>query len=439
MNRPLFRIAKHALLAAVLAACALYNDVSISPLIVQPQQIEKGSDIQSMIRRSDYLRAMQLASTIDTKPRRSAVELQSLGQAELAAGRFDAARRHLRAALDLDPFRTAWATIAWDLAQVEYLSNNCDASLEWAQQASSHGLAIKQWHLEYLSSLSNKEIYRFSGLPSDRLSMRVGRPDVPRIDVRVNRSKMIPAVVDSGAVLSIISHRVADSMPVHRLGDFKGTFYGLLGEPITVEFGLLDSIAIGDIVVENVPVAIMPNEKMRFLVSDKKEFNIDFLLGAHLLKEFRLDFDFRHKLVTFTRLTSADRRPADDQNLFLDGFRPLVRGTVNGHGWYVFVFDTGSEVTFLNETQMPTIPGERQMPKIHSAMLQGLGGAKKRGTKVENVSIGIDKWSGTFRTLPMYASSDQERGSGIIGENFLENFRVILDFGRMRVDLIRDH
>jgi hypothetical protein len=36
----------------------------------------------------------------------------------------------------------------------------------------------------------------------------------------------------------------------------------------------------------------------------------------------------------------------------------------------------------------------------------------------------------------MYDSGD-ERASGILGENFLKNFRVVLDFGRMRLDLIR--
>ena len=35
----------------------------------------------------------------------------------------------------------------------------------------------------------------------------------------------------------------------------------------------------------------------------------------------------------------------------------------------------------------------------------------------------------------MYDSSENERSVGIVGENYLKNFDVVIDFGRMRVDL----
>jgi len=85
----------------VVAGCALYSDVSISPLIYDPAKIERGSDLQSMVRKLDYNTAISLAQTIDSKPKKTAQELAALGAAELAAGRYDAARRHLRAAIDL--------------------------------------------------------------------------------------------------------------------------------------------------------------------------------------------------------------------------------------------------------------------------------------------------------------------------------------------------
>jgi hypothetical protein len=33
--------------------------------------------------------------------------------------------------------------------------------------------------------------------------------------------------------------------------------------------------------------------------------------------------------------------------------------------------------------------------------------------------------------------AEHDQTSGIIGENFLKNFRVVVDFGKMRVELIR--
>ncbi|HEX9983634.1 MAG TPA: aspartyl protease family protein [Thermoanaerobaculia bacterium] len=436
------RVVVNAVPAALLLAvsgCALYSDVSVGPLILEPSKIERGSDVHSMLRKNDYLRAIEMGPVLASRQRTNAHDLGALGAACLVAGRYDDARTHLRSALDLGPFRATYAQIAWDLSQVEYLQNNYEASLEWAKIAIDNGLNVRRWHLDYLTAMTQQPAYRFQGLPSDELPMRFGRPNVPRLDVRVNKTKDVQGIIDSGAVLSIISQRLADELGVRRLGTFRGEFYGLLGEAIGVEFGMLDSLEMGAIVVENIPVAIMPDSKMSFLITDegKREFKMDFLLGANLLKEFRIDLNFSRNRVTFTRLTSSDRVPAADQNLFFEGFRPFVRGTVNGRGWFLFVLDTGSEVTFLNDSQMHKMPINFIAPRGHNAVLQGLGGAQKNGSKLENVSVGLDKWSGTFRTIPLYASEEHEPSAGIIGENYLRNFNVTIDFGRMRLDLVR--
>jgi Aspartyl protease/Tetratricopeptide repeat len=431
------KIAVPAAVALFIAGCSLYNDVSIGPLILNPAQIERGSDVQAMVNKSDFLRAIEFRPVVEARQRKSAAELMALGTAEMASGRYDEARRHLREALDLQPFRETTAHIEWALSQVEYMCNNFEPALDWAQAANSHGMAIKQWHIDYLTALAHTNVYKYSGLPSSQIPMRASRPDVPRIDVRINGRRSVNAVIDSGAVLSIVSERFAAELSVHKLGQFRGEFFGLLGEPISVQFGLLDSVTLGDIVLENVPVAIMPDDEMRFVVAGKREFKIDFLLGANFLKEFRTDLDFPRGVVTFYHLTSEDRRPATDQNLFVQGFRPYVRGTVNRRGWYMFVLDTGSEVTFLNDLQMMNLPLGNVPPRAHNAMLQGLGGTKKRGAKIDNVEIGADRWAGTFRTVPMYSAGEQESAAGIVGENFLKNFRVVLDYGRMRLDLLR--
>lgn len=424
-------------IAGLASGCALYSDVSIAPLQLSPAGIDRGSDLQSMIRKYDYLRAIDLTSSVESRQRKNISDLKSLGEAELAAGRYDAARQHLRTAIDLDPFRTTFSEIAWDLSQVEYMCNNFESSLEWAQLAQKNGLPIKPWHLDYLQALSTTDVYHFTGSQSDRVAMQIGRPEVPRIDVRMNGKKNTFAIVDSGAVLSIVSENLAQTLPVRRLGKFQGTFFGLLDEPIQVDFGLLDSLEIGGIVIENVPVAIMPSDKMRFLVATDQQFEMNLLLGANLLKEFRIEFDYRHGSAFFTHLTAADHQPDANQNLFIEGFRPMVRGTVNRRGWFLFILDTGSEVTFLNEGSLPALPVQFYAPKMHGALLQGLGGAKKRGEKIENIELGLDKWAGTFKTLPMYQSDDRAHAVGIVGENFLKNFRVIVDFGKMRVELIR--
>jgi aspartyl protease len=426
-------------LLALLTGCALYSEVSVGPLNLNPANIDRGSDLQGMLRKADYLRAIETAPTVDSRAKRNPTDMAALGAAYLAAGRLSEARERLRTALDLDPVRPAYAEVAWNLSQVEYLSNNFDASLDWALIAVDRGLHIRSWHIDYLRSLVNIPVYRFSGATSERLSFKFGRPDVPRIATRINHTREVEGIIDSGAVLSIISERLARSLNVKPLGQFEGTFYGLLGEPIAVHFAILESLELDKMKIENVPVAIMPDDKMRFLISrqEEKEFRMDFLLGSNLLKEFRLDLDFDHRHVTFHKLTESDRHPDANQNLFYEGFRPHVRGAVNRRGWFLFVIDTGSEITFLNETRLGSMPIPALAQGTHSATLQGLGGSMKRGSKVENIEVGVDVWGGTFKTLPMYASESKDHSVGIIGQNFLKNFNVVIDFGRMRVDLKR--
>jgi len=390
------------------------------------------STIAGFVDIGDYPHAISLGQGIEDRERVSAQDLAALGSAELAAGRIDAARRHLRTALDLKPFHTEVALIAWDLSQTEYLANNYAAAAEWARYAVDRGLPIKDWHIRYIDALTNIDVYRVLGKQSVRLPMVVDKPSIPRIDVGVNDQKLA-AVVDTGAALSIISETNADKAGVRRLGDFKGTFYGLLGEPISVAFGIIDRLQLGEMTITNVPVAIMSEGKMRFLAENRQPFDIGLLLGTNLLKEFRLELNFRAGNILMTHLREGDHNPAPDQNLFIIGSRPLVHGTVNRRGWYLFVLDTGSEITFLNEDEIAS-SRLRLLPKMYGAMLQGLGGSMKRGSKIENVELGLDKWAGTFRHLPLYSSQKNE-AFGIIGENMLKHFRLIIDFGSMRVTL----
>src|SRR5438128_1022295 len=104
------KVALFALLLA-LAGCTLYNEVSISPLILTPASIDRGSDVQGMVAKADYLRAIEFTNVVETRSRKNAADLTALGTAELASGRYDEARHHLRAALDLQPFRETAAHV----------------------------------------------------------------------------------------------------------------------------------------------------------------------------------------------------------------------------------------------------------------------------------------------------------------------------------------
>lgn len=424
-----------ALAVTVLAACALRSDVTITPLFILPSQERWSSNsVRVLVERGDFVKAAGMAGEVTSSPQVSFKQLAALGEAELACGRFDEARRHLEQALELRPFRNDAGAIAWSLSQLEYLTNNYVAALEWAVYATERGTTVKRWHIDYLRALSRQPVYVFSGEASARVPLAFGKPDVPRVNVTIE-GKTAAAVIDSGAVLSIVAESLARELAVQPLGEFRGTFFGLLGEPIAVRFGLAKELRIGGLRVANVPVAIMADQELRFVVRNKERFDMRLILGANLLKEFRTEIDVPEGEAVFTRLTAEDRKPDEAQNLFHIGFRPFVHGAINHRAWYLFVLDTGSEVTFLNKDLLEKTP-VRSAEQIHGATLQGLGGSKKRGSKIANVEVGIDRWGGRFADLPLYGT-EHSQAFGIIGQDLLRKFRVVIDFGSMRVRLER--
>jgi len=417
------------------AGCTLKSDVTIEPLFILPTQERfSSSSVRVLVDRGDFAKAVKLANEVVSAEEVSYKQLEALGEAELACGRFDDARQHLKQALDLRPFRTDAGAIAWSLSQLEYLTNNFGAALEWARYAIDRGTAVKQWHLDYLQSLQNTRVYEFSGEPSAQVRMEFGKPDVPRVNVEIEGTRT-SGIIDSGAVLSIVAESLANELKVQPLGTFHGTFFGLLAEPIDVRFGLVKALQIGGVTVSNVPVAIMADKELRFVIRNKQAFAMRLILGANLLKEFRLEMDASKNEAVFTPLTAADRKPSDEQNLFHVGFRPYVHGSINHRAWYLFVLDTGSEVTFLNRDLLGKTP-VRSAEKLHGATLQGLGGSQKHGAKIMKVEVGVDEWAGRFEDIPLYGT-EHSQAFGIIGQDLLKKFRVVIDFGSMRVELSR--
>jgi hypothetical protein len=425
------------LAALVLSGCSLHDEVTITPLMISPADIKRAPNFaEDHVAIGDYPSAIALAPAIDAKAKPSVKELKALAEAELAAGRYDDARRHFRAALRQSPFRTDYGAICWGLSQVEYWTKDFAQAHSWAVEAGEHGVEIRSWWIRLLDELRSTSIHRIEGEREVSVTIAHTKPDIPRVETRVNDTR-VSGIIDSGAAMTIVSDRLAAEARLPMLGDFTGTFYGLLNEPIEVRFAMIDRLRIGEMTIRSVPVAVMSGEKMKFITLNKTPFHIDLLIGANLLREFRLDLDFSESRLTLAWVPIEERRPAKDQNLFFVQGKPTVHGTLDGKGWYLLVVDTGSEVTYLNSSEINRTQVGRSFAKVYrGAELQGLGGSTKRGIKVEHVSIGIDTWAGLFKNLPLY-SSPRSGALGLVGENFLRNFRVTLDFGRMKMTLDR--
>lgn len=410
--------------------CALDPSVTVYPLLLSATTDRPFDHFVNLVEARDYAAALEREWTVQEKGRPSGRELAALGQFQMVRGLFEEAALTLERAHDLAAIREERAETAWDLSQTFFLAGDYRSSLSWAGVATDNGLEVAEWHLALLEALAGYDLQ--PGIDgAARMPLIYGDPRVPRVEVVANGVRAVEGVIDSGAVFTVLSDRLAKEAGVQRLGR-RGTLLGLLGEPIAIEFGVLDHLTIGGLTAVDLLVAIMPEEVLSFSIGADKRYQMEMLIGTNLLRHLRIEIDFPDERV---ELTPVPKDPAIDQNLFFYDFRPMVQVSLNRRGWLPFLLDTGSEVTFLNGSLLEATR-LRNRSQIHGATLQGLGGSRTHGSQLVNVELITAGWGGTFRTLPMY-ESEHSQVFGILGENFLDKFEVVIDFGKMRFDLMQ--
>jgi predicted aspartyl protease len=72
--------------------------------------------------------------------------------------------------------------------------------------------------------------------------------------------------------------------------------------------------------------------------------------------------------------------------------------------------------------------------KFYPKTLYGLGKSQAAWARVDSVTIGLSEYAVRFQNL-VVKEDDGALEDGILGNSFLQNFRVSLDFKSMRVTL----
>jgi hypothetical protein len=150
------------------------------------------------------------------------------------------------------------------------------------------------------------------------------------------------------------------------------------------------------------------------------------------LRHGRLQIDYKGKILEWT-LASAEK-PAEGQDLFIMGLRPTVRVSINRVMGYHFILDTGSELTYItSQGSHRSLLQERL--NFFSMITHGIGKSKANYTRVSNVNVGVDTFMVNYSDVPT-KSEFSNLVDGILGNDFMDNFRIILDFpaGQLRLE-----
>ncbi len=254
------------------------------------------------------------------------------------------------------------------------------------------------------------------------------------LDVFVNKEGPFNFVLDTGAKATSISKKLANSLGIETLD--------LEVEDISVSFpheiALLQELRISNETYENEDVLVLDFEKLLGNCGTP----VDGTIGFTTLKHFMLTVDYPQKKLQFDRVMKDQIADSSDTNwqkfVYLDDTHLVgIPVNINGSNSFDFVLDTGAGGTVITQQlaknlQLVTTP--------FPGLVKGVGGdATMEIASIEQFKVAMTSQENMqliVTDLAKVAPKAAKIKNGIIGYNFLKNYKVILDYPNQRFSLI---
>lgn len=400
-----------------------------------------------------------------------------LGATLLASGRFPEARRMFLNAISLNRREhLAWAGYGMldfyenriydsfqTLNQATFLEPNepdyVYALAQVAARAERYGDAAEAYkHFLAVANITDVErrerikglisFLRFLGRTTDLYSTSGKRQtkvpfdlvgNRPIIKLKINgRAEPLRFVLDTGSGISVLSEETARRLkirPITRGGYARGI--GGDGK-FEIVYGFLREVKIGDVEINSVPVYI------RKFHHDRQP--VDGYIGLGLISKFLATIDYGDRTFSLTRKDSDTREFRENSNFSLplrltsSGF---LSGEVQLEGMprpLNFIVDTGASVSvisdrvansdgisrFANEEKLRVIGSAGVTDGVPTFLLPRVTFGTHSRQSIMAVALDLD--------LINEASGFEQ--SGILGGNFLKNYRLTFDFKNSKVTFV---
>ena len=248
------------------------------------------------------------------------------------------------------------------------------------------------------------------------------------LPTRVNGAGPFDFILDTGAGTSLLSAELAQQLNIKILGTKEGQS---AGGKISVSLAKVDSLAVGHAKIEGVEVGIVDLDHIAKTIGSK----IDGDVGYNFLKHFRVTIDYQTGEIRFDdpkRIENFGRTPKTEIPMRLASpAKPLVLVDVyaNGRGPFQFAIDTGTSTTAIapEVAQQLSIEGSPIGPlTTGTSQVNVTAGNLKSfqvgGARIDDLVVVVADF---FATLSQAVGAKLD---GIVGYNFLRNFRVVMDY-----------
>lgn len=286
--------------------------------------------------------------------------------------------------------------------------------------------------LKYLGRRSS--LYDLDGAKETTVPVRLVN-NRPVIQLKLKDDETLNFVLDTGSGITVISDRTASRLNIKPVT--KGGVARALGGngKFDIVYGFIRKVSIGDVAVRNVPVYIR-----KFHNTTE---HIDGYIGLSLISKYVTTIDYGRQTFSLIRKDEYQEPAATDDamtvplRLTSSGF---LSGEVKLHGIEVpmnFIVDTGASISVISEDLATSeeLSGFIQDEKMR---VIGAAGITEDVPSFLLPSITLGKFSrndlkAIALDLDLINETSGFEQAGILGGNFLKNYRLTFDFKQSMV------
>ncbi|MBX3151995.1 aspartyl protease family protein [Candidatus Obscuribacterales bacterium] len=244
-----------------------------------------------------------------------------------------------------------------------------------------------------------------------------------------------PFILDTGATQSIVDTATFRDMiakPSEEVAITTGSGAMKMG------FANLKTFQIGDIVLDNVPVAIADLSKFSQFLATRPHG----LIGANILKRFLITIDYDKQELLLQdpdRVKIPEGAVAVETKPSLGVSGLAVEGVIDNNLKLSFLVDSGAAFNHVSESLIKAVAAE---PLLPVGIIKGLDGTPVKTGAIRFKSLDIGKLSikdPIFSVAPSNENEETPRGiiSGgalaIIGNPLLSQYRVTIDYRNQKI------
>jgi Aspartyl protease/Tetratricopeptide repeat len=269
----------------------------------QPNQSEIDS-ADRLFEVGKFAEAGELYARIEAQNPKDYSAILQLGRIALLSNRLDDAQKWLEEAIALQPGDDDAKVM---LAEAFYRRDDFQkaaASLNGVE-ANTNKLIIAQYptlNVAKLESFKGQTPYELHGDGQTTRLKFVNTGPLPVVSVRINGGDEVTFFIDTGGSEVVLDTDFARELGLPQFGEVQGTFSG--GEHADVGQSRIESLALGDWTVKNLPVATLALRQLSAGLGVKR---IDGIIGTTLFYHFLATLDYPHGELVLRRKTAESR------------------------------------------------------------------------------------------------------------------------------------